>query len=78
MVTFNYCGELVQDGVVGQVDLVEKNPVSILHALDQRSLDELEYKSTTRLKLLRSLLQVLYHSVQPLSLILVLLSQSFL
>ena len=46
VVAFNYGGELVQDGVVGQVDLIEKDPVSGLHALDQRSLDELEYEST--------------------------------
>ena len=64
VVSFDDGRQLVQDGVCGQVDLVQEYPVTILKTLDQRAFDELEDEATTRFELLGPLLQVVYLQLQ--------------
>jgi len=50
--------ELVQDRLLGQIDFIEQDPVSVLNALDQSALYELEHEASSAVQLLRPLLQV--------------------
>ena len=47
MVTFNDRGELVEDGVAGQVDLVKEDPITALQALDQSTFNELKNEASS-------------------------------
>lgn len=71
MMTFDDGGELVEDGVTGQVDLVKEDPVTTLQALDQGTFNELKNEASPRLQLLSSLLQVLNHCFEGCHLLLI-------
>ena len=61
VVTVDEGGQSIQDRLRGQVDLIQKDPLSLLYALDQCPLDELEDKAAAILKLLSTLGDFSHH-----------------
>jgi hypothetical protein len=58
MISLNDSSQPVEDGFLGQINLVKEDPLTILNALEQSTLDKLEDKTTTSLQLRCALLQV--------------------
>jgi hypothetical protein len=46
MVSINYCSQFIQHRIVGEINLIEEDPITILHALDKCTLNELEDEAT--------------------------------
>ena len=58
MVALNDRSKFVQDWVWREIDLVQKNPITLLDALNQGTFNELEDEASTRDKLFGSFLEI--------------------
>ena len=61
VVTVDEGGQSIQHRLRGQVNLIQKDPLSLLYALDQSALYELEDEAAAILKLLSTLGDLSHH-----------------